>query len=755
MAAQGIKRFAGDQRDIWTSPVKIRTRDAKWLFLLGGATAGLLAADHNIMIHNTLSAANQRRSVDFSNVGLGALAGLGGALFLWGKRKSDDHEEETGLLSGESAVDAFVASTVLGYAFGRERPSVDNARGRFFRGGSSFPSDHAAISWSIASLIAHEYPGPLTKFFSYGLASAVSLSRVAGDQHFPSDVLVGGAMGWLIARDIYHQRHDADLPGAAWGGPPSDNGGWTGYHNIASVYVPLDSWIYADIDRLAALGYVHSEFQGMRPWTRTECARLVQEAGENLSAEESEGSQANRLYDELSQEFAPELSSSGEPEHTAQVESIYTRMMGISGKPLTDGDHFGQTIINDFGRPYQEGFDPVSGFSGWANWGRFAVYVRGEYQHAPSAPAYPLNVREVIAQVDANPLQPATPFLTINQFTLLDTYALTKFGNWDFSFGKQSLWWGPDKGGSLLLSDNAEPMYMFRVARDIPFTLPGFFDKLGPVKIDAFMGKLSGNQFPPRPLFHGEKISLKPTRNLEISFSRTGEFGGVGRALTLGAIFNTYFGLHSSVWYPAWENPGQRNGGFDFTYKVPGIRNYLTLYGTAMSRDDVTPLVTFIPMRGLINPGMELSHLPHLAKLDFRAEFVDTNPRNAPRRNGQFAYFDYFYHDSYTNKGNLLGDWVGRVGTGLQGWTTYWFGPRTSLQLGYRHAQVASTYIPGGGTLNDESVKMDYQLGGKITLSAYVQYENWTMPLLAALPKTDVTTALEVSFWPRHWGLHK
>lgn len=755
-AKQAFKRFAADQRDLWTSLAHVRKHDAKWLVILGGATAGLLAADSSIMRQNTLSPGNQTRSVDFSNAGLGALVGAGGALFLWGHLKEEDQKQETGLLSGESAFSALVGSTLLGFLFGRERPNVDDARGRFFHGGTSFPSDHAAISWSIASMIAHEYPGPLTKIFSYGLASAVSFSRLTGNQHFPSDVLVGSAMGWLITRDIYRRHHDSELGGAAWGAPSVYNGDKSLVDRLAaSPFVPLDSWVYGDIERLDSLGYINSAFLGMRPWTRRECARLIQEAGENLNAEEFEASQVRNIYDALAQEFSPELGSNGESSHDVRVESLYTRMMGISGQPLNDGDHFGQTSINDFGRPYGQGFNPVSGFSGWGNWGRFAVYVRGEYQHSPSAPPYSQDVRNVIAQVDSTPLQPANPVPTINHFTLLDTYFLTRLGDWDFSFGKQSLWWGPNEGGSLLLSDNAEPLYMFRVARDVPFTLPGLLGRLGPVKIDTFLGKLAGNQFPPRPLFHGEKITLKPTRNLEISFSRTGEFAGVGRPLTLGALFNTYFAFRSSVDYPASDNPGQRDGGFDFTYRVPHVRNYLTVYATTMSRDDITPLIAFNPVRALFNPGLDIAKLPHLPKLELRAEFVDTNPPNAPRRNGQFTYFDYFYHDLYTNKNHLMGDWVGRVGTGIQGWTTYWFTPRTSLQLGYRHAQVASTFIPGGGSINDGSVKLNYQVGRALTLSAYVQEEQWAFPLLAPQPRNNVTTSLQVTFWPRHWGVSR
>jgi hypothetical protein len=52
--------------------------------------------------------------------------------------------------------------------------------------------------------------------------------------------------------------------------------------SVGSPYVELDSWIYPAIERLAALGYIHTQFLGMRPWTRLECALSVQEAGEEI-----------------------------------------------------------------------------------------------------------------------------------------------------------------------------------------------------------------------------------------------------------------------------------------------------------------------------------------------------------------------------------------------------------------------------------------------------------------------------------------
>src|SRR5580700_11226697 len=389
----------------------------------------------------------------------------------------------------------------------------------------------------------------------------------------------------------------------------------------ATVFVPLDSWVYPALDRLRALGYIDVGFLGMRPWTRLECAHLVQDAREVISAREPGATGSGDALNSLEAEFAGDLEAlDGGASRRMQLESVYTRLMGINGQPLNDSEHFGQTLINDFGRPYGEGFNNSTGLSGYAATGRFSIYVRGEYQHAPSAPAYSLPVREVIAAVDNNPLLPATPVPTTNQFRLLDTYVSANVANWDLTFGKQSLWWGPGEGGALLFSDNAEPIYMFRASRVAPFRLPWIFRWLGPMKLDLFYGQLSGNQYPPRPMIHGEKISFKPTDNLELGFSRTTEFGGVGRALTAGAIINSYFSFSSSVGYNPSQNPGKRTGGFDFNYKVPYVRKWLMVYAEALSADDPSPLAA--PRRAGISPGIYLSRIPGISKLDLRVEAV-------------------------------------------------------------------------------------------------------------------------------------
>src|SRR5260370_36640327 len=96
---------------------------------------------------------------------------------------------------------------------------------------------------------------------------------------------------------------------------------------------------------------------GMRPWTRLECARLLNESEDHGTVDDS-SSEAARINLELAKEFSGELREMSGGENTgAKVESVYARVTGISGQPLTDGFHFGETIINDYGRAFPKRFN--------------------------------------------------------------------------------------------------------------------------------------------------------------------------------------------------------------------------------------------------------------------------------------------------------------------------------------------------------------------------------------------------------------
>jgi membrane-associated phospholipid phosphatase len=742
-----IKNLALDQRAIWTSPAHIRLGDATWLVPFAGLTAGFLVTDRDASSHLPNSPTTLRHYTSFSNYGLAGMAGAGAGLFLLGKATHDEHKRETGLLSGEAALDGLFVSTTLQYAFGRERPDADMFRGKFFQGGDSFPSDHATTAWAIASVISHEYPGTFTKILAYGAAAAITYARVRGEKHFPADAFVGTGVGWLTGWQVYRSRHNPEVDGGIVedlsDSPPVETDRTP--KQMGSPYMPLDSWVYPLFDRLIATGVITDAILGMRPWTRLECARLVSEAGDRLQ-DSNPASMPVQLYDSLRLEFVPELALlSGGSNRAIHLESVYTRVTDISGPPLTDGYHFGQTLYNDYGRPFQQGFNSIAGFSGWATAGRWVVYARGEYQHAPAGPENSPQVQSAIDAIDITPGLAASPQPARNQARLIDAYVGLNLADWQLSYGQESQWWGPGESGPLLFSDNAPPIRMFHIDRVSPFHLPWVGRFLGPMRWDAFFGKLQGNELSPAPFFHGEKISFKPTPNLEFGFTRTVEVGGEGRPFTLDRLFLTYFSATSYLEKPALKDPGKRDGGFDFSYRLPFLRKWLTLYNDSISADDPSPIAA--PRRAGFSPGLYLTRFPGIPKLDFRVEAPLTNvdSTNVP---GRYIYWDNYYRDLYTNRHFLMGDWVGRDGQGIQAWSRYWLTPKNSIQLGYRHIKVDNKLIPNGGTINDASARADYWIRPTIGASALVQYEQWQFPLLASGLQKNVTASLQITYWP-------
>jgi membrane-associated phospholipid phosphatase len=759
-----ISDFVEDQKQIWTSPARVRLKDAGWLVPLGGVTAGLFVTDRQYSASLSRNSTTLSHYNTVSNLGVAGLAGAGAGLYLLSFPIHNEHWRETGFLAGEAALNSLVSVEVLKYSLRRERPFEDSGDGSFFHGGTSFPSEHAALAWSVAGVIAHEYPGTLPKLFAYGVASAVSFSRVRSRQHFPSDVLVGSVLGYLIAQNVYRRRHDPVLAGGAWESPREFVAEQRTHvpANLGSPYVPLDSWVYPALERLAALGYVKTAILGMRPWTRLECARLVNEAADKNP--EGDGPQeVQELYESLSQEFSSEYQEmEGDSPARVQLESVYTRFLGVSGKPLTDNEHFGQTILNDYGRPYQEGFNSATGTSGWTTAGPFVIYARGEFQSAPSAPSLPQNALDFISSTDRLPDNPPLmPFAVTHRFRLLDAYVGMTLANWQISFGKQSLWWGPGDEGAMLFTNNAEPLNkMFRINRVSPFRLPWVFGYLGDIRMEWFLGQISGYQFinntqtgapgiigqygqslHPQPVLTGGKISFKFTPNFEISMSKTSLFGGPGNPVTLKTLAQATFDVHVNG-----EALGDGRAALDFDYRIPKLRNWLSVYGDAFQEDEISPLNR--PYKAAFQTGLYLAKVPKIAKLDFRVEGGTTSPINFPTCSNCY-YSNSQYLNGYTNNGELMGTWIGRAAQGEAIRSNYWFSPQKKIGIELRHRKIDQQYLPQGGTQNDVAVNADFFTKAGFRFSGTAQYERWQIPLLAANGQSNVTASFQLGYWPK------
>ena len=222
----------------------------------------------------------------------------------------------------------------------------------------------------------------------------------------------------------------------------------------------------------------------------------------------------------------------------------------------------------------------------------------------------------------------------------------------EISFGKNDHWLGPDQGASMLWSSNAEDIYDFQIDRATPLRIPLLSRLTGPLRYDFFVGSLKGHSDPEDPWVHVEKVSFKPTRNLEFGFDRMVIWGGKGHEpITLRTFLKSFFSFQNVT--PAEKDsaadPGARFGTFDFNYRLPFVRNWVTLYSDSLVHDDVSPISA--PRRAGIHPGIYLAQFPYAHKLDLRVEGGYTEPvshsspstpgfPSTPINLGQFLYWE-------------------------------------------------------------------------------------------------------------------
>jgi hypothetical protein len=526
----------------------------------------------------------------------------------------------------------------------------------------------------------------------------------------------------------------------------------------ASSYVPVeDTWIYEAFDRLAALGYLPTSSAILRPWTRLECARLLAEAHDSV---DDPNDAVARLLAALDTEFRHETDVvDGARNLSSTGENAYARVTGIAGTPLRDGFHFASTIVNDFGRPFGQGINTYDGLSAHAQFGPVAVYGRAEYQFASAMPRYSAATQQYLTSLAVPPFGWNLRFGNTNRLRPMEAYASLNLANWQISFGQQSLWWGPDRSTSLILSNNAEALPMLRIARAKPLVLPSFLSKLGPVHLDMFFARQGGIHYvglgtsfqlygspnkplTPPPYLWGFAVTIKPSDYMELGFAHTVIFAGYGRPLT----FETFFHTFSVDGNGQQIDPGKRVTEFNFAYHPPLLRKKLVLYTEAMAWDN--PIQGKFVGRYAFSPGIYVPQLPKLPKLDLRLEGAYTDLPKASYQG--FFYNNSHYVEGYTNYGQILGSWVGPQGIGGEASSTHWFSPRTKANVDYR--KMVGEYFQGGNR-SDFSTQFTWTPNVSMEISGKVQYGHWNFVAISPDAKSDFTTTFQVRFFPKkHFG---
>jgi membrane-associated phospholipid phosphatase len=210
-----------DQKDIWLFPVRL-TKGHQWLPTLAvtGVTAALIVADpHDTGYFRRTSSFHTFNNVFSGPITAGEIAVVPAAFLVVGHFTHNSYAEKTALLAGEAYVDSAVLDVVLKVATRRLRPSDIPPTGpfndTFFNSrvsnagiDTSFPSSHASAAFAVATVFAHRYRHHRwVPYVAYGAASLISFSRVTNQAHFPSDVILGAALGFAISEfSVLRQR---------------------------------------------------------------------------------------------------------------------------------------------------------------------------------------------------------------------------------------------------------------------------------------------------------------------------------------------------------------------------------------------------------------------------------------------------------------------------------------------------------------------------------------------------------------------
>jgi len=211
-------RFGRDFKAVITAPARWDRGDLLTLAGVSGAGLLLMAFDREIQdwAQAQRTASSDKASSFFTHFGDGGvLVGLSAAIYAAGELSHDDGLRKTALLCLESLATTSLLVWTTKVIVGRVRPYTEESSWSFhpFALKSSFwsfPSGHAAAAFSVATTIALQSRGVFVDVVAYSLASLAGLARIHDNLHWASDVFIGAAAGYFIAKKIVSLNRPGD-----------------------------------------------------------------------------------------------------------------------------------------------------------------------------------------------------------------------------------------------------------------------------------------------------------------------------------------------------------------------------------------------------------------------------------------------------------------------------------------------------------------------------------------------------------------
>lgn len=206
-----LTSYFTDLDDFACRPAKWNSK--QWIAASAVTGAGIGLYLHDTKIQDFVHCNNPESFTQFNKwflhpLGLGIwVAPVVGGMYLAGNNRA----KGTALAVVKSYGYGVFTATSMKYLFQRARPSHLSPSDPYHWDGlfgkwqfDSFPSRHAVLSFTMASVIASEYKETIwVPVLCYSLATMASLARVQNGEHWPSDVLIGAALGYAVGKFIH------------------------------------------------------------------------------------------------------------------------------------------------------------------------------------------------------------------------------------------------------------------------------------------------------------------------------------------------------------------------------------------------------------------------------------------------------------------------------------------------------------------------------------------------------------------------
>ncbi|GMT47683.1 MAG: membrane protein [bacterium] len=449
--------------------------------------------------------------------------------------------------------------------------------------------------------------------------------------------------------------------------------------SVASTNVPVGDDTYDVLLRLEAEGVIQSGLLSTGPLSRKEVSRLIVEAERN-----SEGKSLfiQRLVQSLEKRFRDERGGTKHMniEYIKPLDRVYARYIYSDSDPQ-------EVIYNNDGDTYKKGSNARVGLTSRADFGWVSFFVNPEARYSDSG-----SETDIIMKRD---------------------YGVLSFLGLELELGKDSQWWGPGRHGSILLSNNPEPMNIIKITNPHPVLLPWIFRYLGPFNFTVFATELSKDRVVPKPYLWGMRLDFKPIPYFEIGLQRTALLGGEGRSEDLKTWWDSFSGIGENPANDLAGDPndieaGDQRVGCDIKLTLPLKWQPLQIYADAAGEDEAGGL----PTKWAYIGGIYLPRIAGLERIGFRAEYANTYLKDLPN----VWYNHDIYRTGYRYKGRIIGHHMGTDSRDLFFEVSYLVPEMNGwIKLSYDKEQhsLSSSIHP---TKVESSASVKFDVGGGVSL---------------------------------------